>query len=165
MNGDMLNNKLISNNGTFSFCNGCPSNKNCCTGRSVDKALLTPQDISNISKKTGLHRSKYSLPSEGFLSEMKVSQNTCYFYQNSNCIIYDVRPIDCRIFPFDIRKDTKQKLILIWYLTACPKKINASFYEKKIEPLIRQISPYFEEFAEYRSPLLDKHKYLVVKTL
>jgi len=39
--------------------------------------------------------------------------NSCIFYEDNKCTIYQIRPLDCRIFPFDfIKKDNKIYLIL-----------------------------------------------------
>lgn len=151
--------------GTFHFCDGCLANKNCCTGKTVDKAILTPKDIRIISKKTGLHRSEFSTPTNGSLASMKVRGSECYFYQNRKCTIYNVRPVDCRLFPFDIRKNNKLESMLVWYSTACPKQINAESYEKSVKLLLNSLHPYSEEFAKLYSPLLDKHDYKIVGTI
>ncbi len=161
MNG-IKNKKIEYFSGTFDFCDGCPSNKNCCTGKTVDKAMLTLEDIHTISKRTGLKPAEFSVPSKRSLSYMKVRNSECYFYQNKKCVIYDVRPLDCRLFPFDIQR-YKNQLVLVWYHTACPKRINAEAYEEKVESLLHNLYPYMAEFAELYSPLLDKHKYKIVK--
>lgn len=160
----MLKNNSIEF-GTFLFCKECPENDICCTGKTVDPPVLTPKDIWNISNKKSIPIKKFSIPTNGTLAKMKTYNNKCCFYKNGNCSIYDERPIDCRLFPFDIRRNDKKELILIWYYTACPKSINAKQYEKKARALLPHLKPYIEEYADYYSPLLDKQHYKVVETL
>lgn len=35
---------------------------------------------------------------------IKTFNNECVFYKNGKCIIYDYRPIDCKLYPYDIIK-------------------------------------------------------------
>lgn len=86
----------------------------------------------------------------------------CFFYRKGKCAIYDSRPIDCRLYPFDIRKNADGENILVWYSAACPKEINADPYKTEVLSLISELGSYVEDFANNSSPLLDKQKYVVV---
>ncbi|MFH1428002.1 MAG: YkgJ family cysteine cluster protein [Patescibacteria group bacterium] len=149
--------------GTFEFCKGCPTSKSCCTGKTVDRPVLTPRDIFNISQNTKLSVDQFSVPVGNGLSEMKLCGTKCIFYKKGHCTLYNTRPIDCKIFPFDIRRNKKKELMLVWYTTACPKKINAEVYEQAIRPLLAEIQPYFDQFADNKSPLLDRQKYRIIE--
>ena len=152
-------------NGTFGFCEGCPGNSNCCTGKTVELPVLTPGDVISISKEMELPASEFSTQTNGSLSEMRSRKGECFFYKNDRCTIYNNRPVDCRLFPFDILKNKENKLMLVWYSTTCPKTIDANNYTKEIKFLLSSLKPFFKEFAEHRSPLLDKHSYNVVGSI
>ena len=53
------------------------------------------------------------------INESNISENEpfCYFYdRNENrCKIYDIRPTDCRLFPFDIKLDRETNEYWIGY--------------------------------------------------
>jgi Fe-S-cluster containining protein len=152
-------------NGTFNFCEGCPGDNNCCTGKSVDLPVLIPSDIINISNEMKLPANVFSTHTNGTLSEMKARKGKCFFYEKDRCTIYHDRPIDCRLFPFDIKKSKENKLMLVQYSTTCPKPIETNNYTNDIMPLLSSLRPFFREFAEHRSPLLNKHSYSVVRLL
>jgi len=60
-------------------------------GKCCKKPLLLPEDKERISRYLGI--SKESL-------EKYFLKDTCPFFSNNECKIYDIRPIICRIYPF-----------------------------------------------------------------
>lgn len=145
--------------GTYHICAKCPPEKNCCRGKKLDPAVLIPEDIDSISQKTGLNTNEFSIPSIGSLSIMKSYKEDCFFYRNNKCIIYNYRPIDCQLFPFDIRKDVNGNLVLVAYISTCPEAINIDSYKESVSYLINKLHIYAEDFANHNSPILDSHSF------
>lgn len=151
--------------GTYKFCTGCPIDKNCCTGKAVELPVITRAEARYISLVKGLPEYEYSIRSTNNLRELKAINDRCYFYQRGKCSIYNQRPIDCRLYPFDIYKDSSERFLLISYTNACPKPINISRYIRTAKSLLRHLGPYLKEYAEYNTPLLNEKEYRVIATI
>lgn len=154
--------KSKSSLGTYRFCAGCKASENCCTGKYVDLPVLTPEDTQRISEVTQTSRREFTTETSGTLANMKARSGKCYFYRNGKCSIYGSRPIDCRLFPFDVRENSLGNLVLVWYSSACPKPIDAESYIEHAKSLLPEIQAYITEFAQKESPLLDKCSYKIV---
>lgn len=106
--------------GTYEFCTQCHSENKmcCCASDDIDMPILLqnealqiqsmrPRDrrlrvFSNNIGHTPIRQMKSKpLPAGG------VASCACHFYDvnEHKCTIYDIRPVDCRLFPFDIRLD------------------------------------------------------------
>ena len=148
----------MRSSGHFSFCNNCPADLNCCTGKNVDLPVLTPQDVQRIIAETGLNRDDFCQSVAGEqLSTMKAREGACHFYRKGKCTIYNVRPVDCRIFPFDIDRTTSGELVWIVYSSACPNQVDARKHLREVQPLLPLLQPYLEEFASRSSPCMEEH--------
>lgn len=152
-------------NGTFHICNGCKTTKDCCTGKVIDRAVLTPDDVRNICLETGLQASDFSIATKNNFANIKLINNNCYFYKNNKCTIYNNRPLDCRLFPFDIRRNESGELILVYYTTVCPSLVNMDIYKDNALFLLSFVDNYLEEYADHESPLLDQLEYKIVTAL
>ena len=67
----------------------------------------------------------------------------CYFYDTENqvCKIYAGRPIDCRLFPFDIKlSDTRKAYVIGYYTELCHCNLPDKATMKKKAHILR---PYF----------------------
>lgn len=126
-----LSNKL--GGGSFSFCNKCPTNKNCCTrmreGGEIDNALIFPEEAIAIENYSGINRTEFiqegRCPKDHTFQTLKGRKNGgCYFHRAGRCEIYSVRPFDCRLFPFDIIEDEDENLRWILYTGLCPVSFN-----------------------------------------
>lgn len=151
--------------GAYSFCKGCPSDQNCCTGKHVDKPVLTRDDIARISEVTGLDAREFCEKSQESLAVMRSVDDACHFYHEGRCSIYDARPIDCRLFPFDVAAATDGSISLISYNSACPKSIDVSPYVKNAESLLPMLGTQLAAFANYGSPKLDCQPHMVHRTI
>ena len=119
--------------GSFTFCRNCPSNINCCTrmkaNSAIDNAIVFNTEISEIEKYSGVKRKEFlqtrRYSKDGPYQTLKhVGHSGCYFYENGRCAIYPVRPLDCRLFPFDIIEDQEGELRWIVYTDLCPLDFN-----------------------------------------
>ena len=99
------------------LCNECP-HQNCCTNS--QEPILFENDISNL-KSVGKFTEKYiqtisinNSPTKAI--RKKENSSECIFWENSKCTIYDHRPFDCKVYPFDILKiDGK----FFWIVYSC----------------------------------------------
>jgi Fe-S-cluster containining protein len=105
-------------------CNQC----GLCCGDTKEKTrhiLLLESEAHEISAKTGL-------PIEGFAVEAanglpyvyeikKLCQGKCIFLENSQCTIYNSRPLICRFYPFELRFDQNKETYIFNYTIECPK--------------------------------------------
>lgn len=111
--------------GKFEFCAGCGASENCCVrtrtglGRVASPPLLE-NELVLIASRCGRDSSEFSEQAAPFGGRaVRQTEGGCYFYHAGRCAIYDVRPFDCRIFPFDIR-EIEGRLHWIVYTTLCP---------------------------------------------
>ena len=147
-----------TNAGHFSFCENCPSHLNCCTGNKVDMPLLTPEDATRISSTSGLPPEEFCSSTGGKLFKMKAREGSCHFYEDGKCMIYGERPIDCRIFPFDVDYSRKEGLVLIAYTSTCPKEIDVHPCVDHVRELIPALEPHTQEFALSTSERMELHQ-------
>jgi Fe-S-cluster containining protein len=151
--------------GTFHICKGCKTPNGCCTGNIIDRAILKPDEIRNICLETGLKSSVFSITTNNYFSNMKLIDNKCYFYKSNKCTIYNIRPLDCRLFPFDIKRSKNRELILVYYTTVCPSLIDIDIYKNKALFLISCLGDYLDEYTDHHSPLLAQLEYKIATVL
>jgi len=152
------------NLGTFNLCSNCVGkDTTCCCGLDVDSPMLLPNEAEVISKTLQIEKrnfsdkidlakinNDYSLKD---LYQMKRDKetNSCVFYKNNQCSIYDIRPIDCRIFPYDIKLENDGNYYLVYYqLEKCQimnenlKDIKMISYNTRL--FLRLLLPYIREW-------------------
>jgi len=146
----------------FKKCTNCKQNINCC--QSFDKInppSLCENEVKAISNKYDNFFDKIS----DDLYTIKIVNNNCVFYKNNKCEIYDIRPLDCRLYPFDIiKKDNKFYLIL--YKLVC-NNINDYINElKNVNLIIEKIKPWIDIFTNpvNFTKMTDK-EYVIVKEI
>jgi len=144
---------------------GCPPERNCCTGKTVNLPVITPEEINHISTETSLQQNDFSTSTNSSLALMKSKEGKCYFYRNGRCSIYAFRPIDCRLYPFDVLKKSDGEFLLISYTNACLKPINVSSYINTAKSLLSQLGRYLTDFAEHNAPYLERYEYIEIDTI
>ena len=132
------------------FCNGCGF---CCQGELnglIERPFLTPHDIENIVKETGLQESDFVDNVSISGSNIKVIRTKgcgsgCMFFDDETrrCKIYSSRPLDCRLFPLDVAKEG-EKYYLILYTDVCP--IDADLISESIQPVMDKILPLLKDY-------------------
>lgn len=155
-----------NNLGTFDICHNCVNTKaNCCSNPAIDSPMLLPNEALEISKLTNKKiedfaklinfSSMYNDNALKNLYQMKRqdNSNSCYFYKNSKCTIYDIRPIDCRIFPYDIKLEKDGNYYLVYYLTNNCEIKNIDFNNLKAisyntRLFFRLLLPYLREWSD-----------------
>lgn len=162
--------------GTYSFCNTCVGKFDCCCNcNKIDMPIVLPaeaQKIESISRRSIDYFAK-KLTSN--LYQMKrvddKEENGCIFFINNSCSIYENRPIDCRLFPFDF-KEIDGEYWLIYYndIEIC-KALPTDEDEIKscahnIRPLVDMLLPYMSECSNpVFSKRLEKQHFVKLFTI
>lgn len=103
-------------------CNGCAL---CCgdTKNRIRTILLLKLEADRISKKTSKRIEEFAENIEGsepYVYRMrKTADGKCVFLRDDLCSVYDVRPLICRFYPFEL-KDTKKGKYVFAYTDECP---------------------------------------------
>jgi Fe-S-cluster containining protein len=93
----------------------------------------------------------------------------CIFFNNKElCEIYNIRPLDCAVFPFDILKINGKYRWIFWHLPfSCSILKNENFepylqyFEKELIP---EYKSYIEEFSKIDLDFfINKFKYTVIR--
>lgn len=144
-------------NGTMAFCSRCPASKNCCTrvahGSEIEHPFVFEEEIDALSRASGLPSSafiakRYTSDGEAYNS-LKSHKSGCIFFAGGSCQVYDIRPLDCRLFPFDIRADSKGVLFWIVYTTLCPVNFNIDDNFHSTKAMFGAAGVTLEEAAAY----------------
>ncbi len=164
-----------NNLGTFNLCHNCVNSKaNCCSNSEIDSPMLLPHEAQEIAKEMNIKISEFAteidfslLNNDNYLKSLyqlkrQENSNACYFYKNNKCSIYDIRPIDCRIFPYDIKLEKDGNYYLVYYPTNNCNIKNTDFADLKMisyntRLFIRLLLPYLREWTDpYCSKNLTK---------
>lgn len=164
--------------GAYGFCDECVKRdrKCCCANEDVDMPILLPFEVDNIGKNHKINQIEFCESRSQNLYQMKrrpivgSNLNGCYFYDGQRCTIYNERPIDCRLFPFDIAF-LEGEYKLIYYTSICPSCVGLSSSEIEeishtIKPFLTLMQPFLSEctFTQYNEKL-RLHNYRVVAPL
>uniref|UniRef100_UPI004056B9ED YkgJ family cysteine cluster protein n=1 Tax=Candidatus Electrothrix sp. TaxID=2170559 RepID=UPI004056B9ED len=133
-------------------CHDCP--QKCCffsTGTTNPEAVLSLKERAKIEHATGrsdFYEKKNSHYADEVYYRLKSTSGCCCFYDKKEmvCTIYNIRPIDCRLHPFDFTTfDSVQGNV--WILNNC--LLSQSFDEATIEEMLNYFEcNYAEEIAE-----------------
>ncbi len=155
--------------GTFPVCSTCPSQQNCCSRvrpkGGIDPPLLFPDDVAAIEKFT-------QQPAESFTRKsparspnqrlMLTGPGGCHFYRDGKCSIYAVRPIDCRLFPYDIIEQPDGCLAWIVYTALCPATFDPRWHFDEAERLLRRLGDNLLAYAQAETPTMEGEPYIVL---
>ncbi len=149
--------------GTFEFCQACHEEHRgcCCASDKVDMPVFLNNELNLIRKQLPNHQTEKSTfsksltkpyqkshvrqmkPTEKKDKEGNLEHNGCHFYdaEQQTCKIYEGRPIDCRLFPFDIRiSNSRKEYEIIYYTELCNCHLPDKSIMKKKAHILR---PYF----------------------
>jgi Fe-S-cluster containining protein len=104
---------------------------------SIGNAFVFGSEIKELEAVTGLSAEAFTETREPAHSVLKTSVSGCYFYSGGKCQIYDVRPFDCRLFPFDVYQRADGKLVWIVYNNICPERFDIAKYFLAAKELMR----------------------------
>ena len=131
--------KLGGSDGALSFCARCPSSA-CCSkikhGGTVDAPVLLPEEASRIQELSQLSQENFSQDLHDSSFRQMRAANGCPFFRNGRCDIYEVRPVDCRLFPVDIMEREDGMLVWIVYTRICPIRFDPKRLLQHAESLL-----------------------------
>lgn len=148
-------------NGTYQFCNGCIGKFNCCCNCSeIDMPILLPFEVEKLSRITKRSIDTFANKTTNNLYQVKRvdddENRECIFFQNNRCSIYENRPIDCRLFPFDF-KEIDGDYWVIYYNKVCQavpsNKDEIDLCAHNMRPLLEILLPYLSECS---NPIFSK---------
>ena len=159
------------NIGSFSFCHSCPSNRNCCTrmrtNSSIDNAIVFNEEIDQIELFSGVDREEFlqmgRYPQDRPYQTLRHKGSSgCYFYKDGRCEIYSVRPLDCRIFPFDIIEDEEGRLNWIIYIDLCPVDFDYRESFHKLKSFFDLSTDLALSYSRGEAPGMESNRYIVL---
>ena len=96
-------------------CNDCGI---CCgdTEKKIRRILLLSNDVNRIANFTKNNIKNFAdekPESFPYVFEMKKNMKTgkCIFHLGNKCSIYNIRPLICRFYPFELKRDEKGKYL------------------------------------------------------
>lgn len=148
--------------GTFNNCTNCNLCINCCMEfDKMNSPVLNKEEVELISK----DYNDFSISIKDNLYRLKTVDNKCIFYIDDRCIIYNNRPLDCRLYPFDIIKKDNKYLLVLYKLNCIDMDsfINNIYL---IDSIIEKIKPWIVEFTnEDNFTMMKQYDYIVVKEI
>jgi len=150
--------------GTFSECTNCNSNPVCCSYfDEINPPSLNKEELDNIKDIIG-NDDFYNILDENLFT-LKTNGNNCIFYNDNKCGIYDNRPLDCRLYPFDIMQ-IEEKYYLVLYVLSCINYDNFQNNTSSIDSLINDFAPWIESFTDERNfTKIKKKEYKIIKEI
>lgn len=147
--------------GTYQFCNSCVGRFDCCCNcEEIDMPILLPFEVETIMTKTKKTADSFSKKLTAHLYQMKrrgdKDESECIFFVNNKCSIYEYRPLDCRMFPFDFREINGEYWV-VYYNKVChaipTEKDEIDVCAHNMRPLLEIMLPYMSECLD---PVFNK---------
>jgi Fe-S-cluster containining protein len=96
----------------------------CCgdTEKKTRHILLLQSEAEEIAKKTNQKTETFCEPivgKEPYVYEMKKTMGKCAFLKDNQCTIYELRPIICRFYPFELKFSSDQNRYLFSATLEC----------------------------------------------
>ncbi len=154
----------MSNVGCYNTCNNCNLLGSCCTSfNKINAPVLNMEEMFEIKENT--YRDDFYESVDNNLFLLKTKDNHCIFYKDGKCDIYDCRPVDCRLFPFDIiKKDYNYYLVL--YLLDCMDSEKLIEEAGNIDELVDSIKPWIGEFTyDMNYTKMKNLKYKIIRQI
>ena len=155
----------------FEFCNDCLLVNNCCSkvkkGGRIEPPFLTSQDIQNISEYIKEPLESFCENRDGSNDKMIFLKSNggekCIFLdEEMKCKVYDVRPLDCRLFPLDVIKEENDYYWIIYTRFCFSNKINIPDLLEFANGVLPQLAPYLDDYATIDLPGMDEEEYTIL---
>lgn len=161
--------------GEFSECINCPSNYNCCSKAkkhgSIESPVMFDWEVDEVVEFYKLPKTVFidndRYPSSNSLNSVIDGTCGCVFFDGHSCAIYKLRPIVCKLFPFDI-KEINGLIYWIRYTDICQLDSNFSIYLNNIKQLFAMAPFSYENIVHYLNedaPLMHKLPHVVIEPL
>jgi Fe-S-cluster containining protein len=131
----------------------------CCNHEVASRLFVTPEEFKCIS--------------ENYPDDMQLFNSGClpcsFFTDEHLCRIHTIKPIDCRLFPFDLLVDNGKVFWIIREIN-CQIVENEGDFEEYLsdfeENIIPNFEPYLEPYALFRfEELAEKFSFRVLREL
>jgi Fe-S-cluster containining protein len=162
----------IDDNGSLDACRDCTGAK-CCgnirIGGQIEPPFLTTDDVARISRRTGLDPHQFSdetiNPATGnvvmFLKTN--SAEGCHFLRAGRCSIHEFRPVDCRLFPLDLKKiDGRFQWVIYSYQYCDLSERDRRLLMGQIESLAPALGGQMEDYATVPTHGMEKMGFRVL---
>jgi Fe-S-cluster containining protein len=129
----------------------------------IGNAFLFEAEIQELVAVTKLPVHAFAESREPEHHVLKISNEGCVFYNDGKCQVYETRPFDCRLFPFDVKQRTDGQLVWIVYHDICHEKFNAWEYFETAKTLLEKMRPTRAELERYtkkKSLSSDRRRFL-----
>ena len=147
--------------GTYKHCSNCKMEKNCCCEfDKIDNIVTTVSEKNQIIKRLGSSAEIIFKQINSEAYNIISNQGICPFY-DQGCTIYDIRPSDCRLFPYDL-KEIDGKYFLIKYNLACGSKNVNENIDSVVEVLKTIIKTYTDK---KRNQKVSQLEYTIIKEI
>lgn len=121
----------------------------CCgdTEEKVRKILLLESEARRIAFQTSRAVKDFAErveDSQPYAYQMvKTEAGKCIFLKNNSCSIYPIRPLICKFYPFELKKDSNGEYAFT-YTSECPAigkgpELRRNYYEKLFKKLIKEM--------------------------
>lgn len=145
--------------GEFETCSVCRKKKNCCSSfNKIDRPILSETEMKNISV---LHGSDNFVKTHNGTYQIKTTGGVCNYFVDGKCSIYNIRPYDCRLFPYDIKK-IDGEYFLVLYKLDCLK----NFVSTNVDEIVEGLRPILEEYVDDRlNKKLKNFEFEIIKKI
>lgn len=139
---------LKKDSGTYEHCSNCKLKKNCCQDfeDGIDNIVTTLQEKEQIINKVGKSYNKYFKKINAEAYNIINKNGVCPFYDDG-CTIYDIRPSDCRLFPYDLKEIDGEYYLIKYDLPCGSIEVNESV-DEVIDVLKTIITTYTDKKIE-----------------
>ncbi|SRR5258706_6919226 len=161
-------NNIRSSEGSIAMCAVCPTAHNCCSRvnapQGVDAPIVFPVEVDAISQATSLLPAEFATPDDSSsYSWLQSTQDGCVFLRLGRCQVYDVRPLDCRLFPLDLVELRNGQIAWIAYTSICPTSYDPEPLLRNAKALLQNSPIDMSAYARARIPLLEEHAFRVLE--
>ena len=162
----------LFNHASLKACTDCSGSK-CCGaisyGGIIEPPFLTAFDISQIKEGLGLQPDEFSdlrkNPNTGnHVRFLKTNPDGgCFYLDSGRCKIHDFRPVDCRLFPMDIRKlEGDIKWVIYNYQHCELTESDINLLKEQMPPAIKILGQELEDYATVPTPGMMEMQYKVI---
>lgn len=151
-------------NGCYDVCTNCLTGGICCSSfDKINAPVLNKEEL--IQLREILKNNDFYDVVDSNLYKIKLNNDECVFLKNGRCQVYNHRPLDCRLFPFDIlKKDTKYYLVL--YQLGCIEEYTVVDNFDCLDNLIEKVKPWIIDYTDDRNyTKMKKLEYKVIKEI
>ena len=151
-------------NGCYDVCTNCFCWGSCCSSfDKIDAPVLNKEELMLLMEV--LKRNDFYDVVDDNLYKIRLNNNECIFLENGRCSIYNYRPLDCKLYPFDIiKKDSKYYLIL--YQLGCIENYLIVDNFDCLDNLIEKIKPWIKDYTDDRNyTKMKRLEYKVIKEI